>query len=187
IENRHDFAADRLSENSLPLQQRRNCRCPHGTERLLCSLVIDKEEGAVFEDRPAQRRAVLVATELRLVLVCWSEIIFSIQGFVAQKFEDTAVEGSRATAAAEVYYSPVEAPELCGDVVALNVEFLNSINDGKKCNLARLGLQGADAIEEVFVRAGTAAVDSRKERAGWKSHPRSQRRELNERTAVQWD
>ena len=65
-----------------------------------------------------------------------------------------------AGAGGDVDDSAVEAAELGGDVVGLDGELLDVVDDGEEGDLAGLGLEGGDAVEDVLVGAGAAAVDA---------------------------
>src|SRR5262249_28322129 len=62
----------------------------------------------------------------------------------------------------EIDHAAVEAPELGGGGVGLDVEFLNGVDDGREGDLAGFGLKDGDAIVEIFVGAGAAAVKAGK-------------------------
>ena len=94
------------------------------------------------------------------------EVVAGVEVFVAEELEEAAVEGVGAGAGGDVDDAAVEAAELGGDVVGFDGELLDGVEDGEEGDLAGLGLKGGDAVVEILVGAGTAAVDAGEERAG---------------------
>ena len=85
----------------------------------------------------------------------------------------------------QVDHAAVEAAELGRRAVALDLELLDRVDDRKERDLARLGLQHRDAVEEVLVRARPAAVDARQLRVRRQRDAGRERRERDEGAAVQ--
>jgi hypothetical protein len=61
----------------------------------------------------------------------------------------------------EVHHTAIEPPELGRRTVALDRQAFDRIGDREERNLARFRLEYGDAVEEVFVRTRSSAVDAR--------------------------
>ena len=94
------------------------------------------------------------------------EVVAGVEVFVAEELVEAAVEAVAAGAGGYVDDAAVETAELGGDVVGFDGELGDVVDDGEEGDLAGLGLEGGDAVEEVLVGAGTAAVDAGKDGAG---------------------
>jgi hypothetical protein len=160
IVNDRDASTNRLGEHSLSLQQRRNGRKHGPPDRLPLTLVVQKEERPIPNERSAQRAAVLVAPELRLRGIRPREDIAGVQRLVPEELEAGAVKRVASGPGRQVHDAPIESTEFGRRTVALDPEFLNRIDDRKEGDLTRLGLQHRDPVEQIFVRAGSAAVDA---------------------------
>ena len=133
--------ADLLREDSLALQQRRHRRNPYPADCLPRALVVRKEESPIPGERPAEDTPELIAPEPRIRSIRWRKEIARVQGLVAQKLECGAVELNRPGSGGKVHHPPVEAPELSGGTVGLNLEFLNPVDDRKERHRSGLRLQ----------------------------------------------
>jgi hypothetical protein len=85
----------------------------------------------------------------------------------------------------EVHDPSIESPELRRWTVALDLELLNGIDDWVERDLAGLRLQHGDAVEQILVRARSAAVDAWQHRIRRQRDPRRDRGERDEEAAVQ--
>ena len=153
-------------------------------DELADSLVVAEEEEAVAEDGEAEGSAIEVAAVLGLA-AGGGEVVAGVEVFVAEELEEAAVEGVGAGAGGDVDDAAVEAAELGGDVVGFDGEFLNVVEDGEEGDLAGLGLQGGDAVVEVLVGAGAAAVDAREQCAGGQLDAGGEGGELDEVAGVE--
>ena len=113
------------------------------------------------------------------------EVVAGVEVLVAEELEEAAVDGVGAGAGGDVDDAAVETAELGGDVVGLDGELLDVVEDGEEGDLAGLGLEGGDAVVEVFVGAGAAAVDAGKEGAGRKFDAGCEGGELDEVAGVE--
>ncbi len=163
-----------------------NRRDSCGADELLDALVVAEEEEAVFEEGEPDRPAVDVATVFGLA-TGWGEVVAGVQVFVAEVFEQRAVEAVGAVARADIDDAAIEAAKLGGDVVGLHGELVDAVEDGKEGDLAGLGLERGDAVEEVLIGTRAAAVDAREQRAGRQLHTGRELGELDEIARVQRD
>ena len=184
VDGRHP-AADRLGEDALTLQQRRHRRDHRAADRLALALIVDEEERVVLDERAAERAAELIAAVLRLGLERRLEEVRRVQRFVAEELEGVAVKRVGARLGRQVDDAAVEPAELGRRAVAFDLEFLNRVDDREERDLARLGLQHGDAVEEVFVGARPPAVDARQRRVGRQRDAGRERGQRDEAAAVQ--
>src|SRR5580698_3676187 len=84
-----------------------------------------------------------------------------------------------------IHDTAIEAAELCRYVIGFDSELLNVVENRKVRDLSRFGLQCGDAVVQVLVRSGTAAVDAREQGPGRKCDAGREGRELYEVTRVE--
>ena len=149
----------------MPLGERGDGGDARDADQLLDALIVSEEEEAVVDDGRAEGGSEEVAAVLGFAGGA-GKIVASVQAFVAEELEEGAVDGIGAGARGDVDDAAVEAAELGRDVVGLDGELLDVVEDGEEGDLAGFGLQGGDAVVEVLVGAGTAAVDAGEEGAG---------------------
>ena len=173
-------------EDSLALVKSRDGGDQGAADVGLDALVVAEEEDLVVDDGQADGATVEVAAVLGFT-GGWGggEVIASVEVFVAEELEEAAMDGVGAGAGGYVDDPAVEAAELGGDVVGLDGELFDAVDDGEVDDLAGFGLEGGDAVVDVFVGAGAAAVDAGKEGAGGKFDSGSQGRELDEVAGVE--
>jgi hypothetical protein len=87
-----DPPGDRLGEDPLALQQRGDRRRDRAADLLTLSLIVDEEERAIPDHRPAEQPAVLAAAIVRLRRTGPLEEVPRVQILVPQKAEHTAPE-----------------------------------------------------------------------------------------------
>ena len=135
--------------------------------------------------RAAERAAELIAAVVRLHRVRRLKEVPRVQRLVAEELEAAAVKRVRAGLGRQVDDAAVEAAELGGRAVALDLELLNRVDDREERDLAGLRLQHRDAVEQILVGARPAAVDARQLRVGRQRHAGRERRQRDEGAAVQ--
>ena len=183
VNNRH-AAGDRLGEDSLSLQQRRHRRDHGPADALPLTLVIDEEERPVATERAAQDAAELVPAEVGLGGGRRKDIA-RVQPFVAEEVERGSMEDVGAGLRRQVDDATVEPAELGRRAVRFDLEFLDGVDDREERDLARLRLHHRDAIEQIFVGARPAAVDSRELRCRRQSDARRERCQRDEAPPVE--
>ena len=104
---------------------------------------------------------------------------------MTEELERVAVHLARARSRRQIHDAAVEASELRRRAVALDLELLDGVDDRKERDLPGLGLEHRNAVEQVLVRTRPAAVDTRQLRAGRQRDAQHERRQRNERAAVQ--
>ncbi len=139
----------------------------------------------ILHERSAERAAELIPPVLRLHRGRGLKEIPGVEVLVTKELEAVPVEGIRAGLGGQIYHAAVEPAELGGGTVALDLEFLNRVDDGEVRHLTGLGLQHGDAVEQVFVGARPPAVDARQLGIRGQRDSRCERREHDERPAVQ--
>src|SRR5262249_48135326 len=80
------------------LCERRNVRGQDASDELARALKVAEEEGVIFDDWPADGKAVLIAAEdrfLRVVGRCGRKQVARVQYFITQKLEGRAVQTVR--------------------------------------------------------------------------------------------
>ena len=92
-------------------------RIRYGTQRKRrnpppAAFVIGEEKGAVLQDRPAEREAILVPVILRLLVVHRFEEARGVQPVVLQEVPERAVEGIGARLRRHVHHRPTRPAEL---------------------------------------------------------------------------
>ena len=104
---------------------------------------------------------------------------------VAKKFEHVAVKGIAARLGREIDHAAIEPPEFGRRAVALDLELLDGVDHRVVRDLPRLRLQHGDAVEEIFVRSRSPAVDARQDGIRRKRNARDDGGEHDEQAAVQ--
>ena len=104
---------------------------------------------------------------------------------VAEKFEPAAVKRVAARFGGEIHHTAVEAAELGGRAVALDLELLDGVDDRVERHLARFRLQHRNAVEEILVGARPSAVDAGQDGIRRQGDARSDGGEHDEQAAVQ--
>ena len=184
VDDRHT-PADGLGEDPLPLQGGRHRGNHRAADRLALALIVGKEERAVFPDRATEYGTELIAAVRRLHRIGGREDVARIERFVAQKLEAGAVHVIGARLRRQVDDATVEAAEFSRRTVRLDLEFLNGVDVREERHLPRLRLQHRDAVDEILVGAGTAAVDARQRRVRRQRHARHEPGQRDEVSAVQ--
>ena len=162
-----------------------NGRDAGDADRLLLALVAAEEEEAIAQKWRPKHAPVLVAAILGLACGRAGEEVARVQCLVAEELVEAAVQVVRSGAGGEIDDSTIEAAELSGHVVGLDVELLDIVDDGKEGDLAGLRLQGGDAIEKIFVGAWAATVDARQKSSGWKRDAGGEGCELDEVASIE--
>jgi len=148
----------------LALKRRRDRRHADAFNRLTAALVVDKEKRLVASDWTTGDETELISPEHRFARTdygCWSEEIARIHDLIAKELEGRSVKRIGSGFCREVDHAAVEPAEFGRGALRFNLEFLNRVNDRRKCHLARLRLQNCDAVEQVFVCARPFAVNAR--------------------------
>ena len=126
-------------------------------------MIVTEEECLVLYYWSAKNESKLVATKHRLLWVRSSgrrKEVARIQCFVAEKLESGSVKVVSARLRCQVNNAAVEAAELSGRTVNLDLELLNGFDNREERYLTRLRLQHRNAVEEVLVRSRASAVDA---------------------------
>src|SRR5262249_10137621 len=85
----------------------------------------------------------------------------------------------------QVDYAAIETTELRRGAVGVDLEFLNGVDHREKGHLARFGLQNGNAIVEILIGSGPAAVDAGKPAAGRQGDTRNKRDQRDEVATIQ--
>ena len=180
-------SANRFGEHALALEQRRHGRDDRAADRLPLALVVHEEERPVLPHGSAQDATELVAAKLGLDRIGGGKEIPRVQRFVPKELERGASKCIGPRLCRQVDHATVEAAELRGRTIALDLELLNRVDVWKERHLPGLRLQHRNPVEEVFVGARPAAVDARQRRRGRRRHrhARHEAREGDEAPAVE--
>src|SRR5207245_2246930 len=136
--------ADGLGEYATPLQPRRHGRRQRSRDRLPLALVVDEEKRAIGRDGAAQDSAELMPAVLRFRPARGREEVACVQRLVPEELERVAVRHVSTALHRQVDDAAVEAAEFRRRAVALDLEFLNGVEDGNEGDLAWLGLEHRD-------------------------------------------
>ena len=131
--------------------------------------------------------AELIAAKQRFDRVGRGKEISRVQRLVPEELEGAAPKRIAPGLGRQVDDPAVEAAELGGRAVAFDLELLNRVDVRKERDLPGLGLQHRDAVEQILVGAGPAAVDARQRGRGRRRHRHAgrQARERDEAPAVE--
>ena len=128
----------------------------------------EKEESFVFLDGSSDGPAELIEQVIRqIALGLGSESGPGIQRFIPMILVQCTVNCVSSGVGDDADDCPARAPVLHRIQVGFDAKLFNGINHGKECDLARLGLQHADAVVDIFADARPAAVDTRQCGVRW--------------------
>ena len=147
VDHRHR-TRDGFREDALALQQGRNGRCLRLRDRLPLSLVVQEEEGPIALHRSAERSAKLLTPVLGPNRRGALKVVARVQRLVPEEIEAGAAQLIGAGARRQVNHPPIEAAELRRRTVALDLEFLNRVDDRQVRHLAGLRLEHGDAVKQ---------------------------------------
>ncbi len=119
------------------------------------ALPVGEEECFVRLDRPAQRQSVLVAPEHRLRSRLRKQVP-RVQCLIAEKLEQSAVKLVAAGFSNHHDGAAVRSAVFRRVHVDIELEFRHAVDDGVVDHLPGLGLQHADTVIEVLIRARPA-------------------------------
>ena len=180
-------SADGFGEDALTLEQRRNGGDHRASDGLPLALIVREKERAVPANGTSDHATELIATELRLDRRGRRKEIARIQRFVPEELEHAAAKRVAAGFGRQIDDAAVEASELRGRTIGLDLELLDRVDVREEGDLSGLGLQDGDAVEQVFVRARPSAVDARQRRRRCRGqrHSWHQARERHEAPPVE--
>ena len=185
IPHRRGRIVDVLAEDTGTLRERRHVRGDRAADGLPLPLNVDKEKRPAFDDRAAEHAAVLIPAVVRFHRIAGLEVVPGVQVFVAEEFEHVAVIGVAAGLGCEIDHAAIEAPEFGRWAIALDFELLDGVDHRVVRDLARLRLQDRNAVEEIFVRSRSAAIDARQDGIRRQGDARNDGSQHDEQTAVQ--
>ena len=186
VPHRRRRIVDILAEYTGALGERGHVREQRAPDALSLTLIVGEEERPVLDNRSAEHAAVLIPAVVRFHRIAGLEVIPGVQALVAKELEHIAMKGIAARFGGEIDHAAIEPAELGGWTVALDLEFLDRINDRVERHLPGLRLQYGNTVEEIFVRARPSAVDARQDGIRRQGDARGDACEHDEQPAVQW-
>ena len=113
----------------------------------------------VRDNWTAKHAAELIAAVLRLCGAGRREIVPRVQRLVTEELEAASMETVAAGLRGQVDDATVEPSEFRRRAVALDLEFLDRVDDRKERHLTGLRLKDGNTVEQVLVRSRPSAVD----------------------------
>src|SRR5262249_20988991 len=149
------------------------------------TLIVNKEERAVLDQRAAEHAPVLTASVVRLYRIAALEKVGGIELLVAKKLEHVALKGIATRLGGEIDDAAVEPAKLGRWAVALDLELLDGVDHREVRHLPGLRLEHGDAVVEILIRPRSPSVDARQGGIRWQRDSRDDGGEHDEKATVQ--